>query len=240
MKKVVCFLVVLAAAGILTAADKPQKEPSNEMPKKPVFANPKDELSYAIGWQIGNSFKVQAMDISIEVVMKGIKDMLADKPLMTEDEVRTTMMKYQTEMRQKMMETMEKNTKEEKEFLAKNGANKDVVSLSNGLQYKVIVQGKGLKPNSTDTVSVNYIGTLIDGKEFDNSYKRHEPFQCNLHGVIPGWTEILQLMPVGSKWQVFIPSKLAYGKRGRPEIPPNSMLIFTIELLSIDQPAMRK
>jgi FKBP-type peptidyl-prolyl cis-trans isomerase FklB len=238
VKKALCLFVVLAVTGILTAADKPQKEPLKELPKKSAFANSKDQLSYAIGTQIGGSFKMQSMEINLEMLLKGIRDILDDKqPLMTEEEVRTTIMNYQTEMRQKMME---KGTKEGEDFLLKNKAKKDVTTLPDGLQYKVISQGKGVKPKLTDTVSVNYAGTLIDGKEFDSSYKRGQPAKFPLGNVIPGWTEVLQLMTVGSKWQVFIPSKLGYGERGAPSIPPNSTLIFTIELLGIEQPPMGK
>jgi len=130
--------------------------------------------------------------------------------------------------------TIDKNKIEGEAFLKKNKKNKGIVTLPDGLQYKIIKQGKGKKPTDTDVVSVNYAGTFIDGKEFDSSYKRHEPATFPVGGVIPGWTEALQLMPVGSTWMLYIPSDLAYGEQGNPPaIPANKMLIFKVELLGI-------
>jgi FKBP-type peptidyl-prolyl cis-trans isomerase len=130
--------------------------------------------------------------------------------------------------------TVDKNKMEGEAFLARNKLNKDVVTLPDGLQYKIIIQGKGPKPTDTDVVSVNYAGTFIDGKEFDSSYKRNEPISFPVNGVIAGWTEALKLMPVGSTWMLYIPSELAYGEQGSPPtIPPNTMLIFKVELLAI-------
>ncbi len=203
--------------------------------KKPAYEKFNDQVSYAIGMDIGNSFKKQSLDLNLAVLMQGVKDVLAGKtPAMSEDEVNAVMMEFQTQMRQK---ASARGSKESEEFLSKNKQKAGVVTLPSGLQYKVVTAGTGAKPKLTDSVSVHYQGTLIGGKEFDSSYKRGEPANFPLQGVIAGWTEILQLMPVGSKWEVYIPSALAYGERGNSGIPPNSTLIFTIELLNIEQSA---
>lgn len=150
----------------------------------------------------------------------------------TESQMTTT--STTTEQAQTATPTVDKNKAEGEAFLKKNKKNKGVVTLPDGLQYKIITQGKGQKPTDTDVVSVNYAGTFIDGKEFDSSYKRHEPATFPVGGVIPGWTEALKLMPVGSTWMLYIPSDLAYGEQGSPPaIPANKMLIFKVELLGI-------
>jgi len=187
---------------------------------------------------IGSTFVRQSVDVDPDVLLQGLKDTLAGKTLMTDDEARATLMKLQGEMREKQMAKMkieaEENKKEGDEFLAANKAKGGVVTLPSGLQYKVVTEGTGPKPKATDTVVCNYRGTLINGKEFDSSYKRGEPATFPVSGVIKGWTEALQLMPVGSKWQLFVPADLAYGERGpAPEIGPNATLIFDVELLSI-------
>lgn len=213
------------------AADKPDQQKKADT-KKPAYEKFNDRVSYAIGMDIGNSFKKQSLDLNLAVLMQGIKDVLAEKtPAMSDEEINATMMEFQTQLRQK---AVARGSKESEEFLSKNKQKSGVVTLPSGLQYKVITAGTGAKPTITDSVSVHYQGTLIGGKEFDSSYKRGEPANFPLQGVIAGWTEILQLMPVGSKWEVYIPSSLAYGERGNSGIPPNSTLIFTIELLGIE------
>ncbi|MBI3753937.1 MAG: FKBP-type peptidyl-prolyl cis-trans isomerase [Deltaproteobacteria bacterium] len=200
----------------------------------------KDKVSYSIGLNIGNNFKSQSVDINPDILAKGIKDALSgSKPLMTEKEIQETMTAFQKEMAAKQAERIkvaaEKNKKEGETFLAENKKKEGVKTTASGLQYKVVKSGSGPKPKATDTVTVNYRGTLIDGTEFDSSYKRGEPASFPLNGIIPGWTEALQLMPVGSKWQLFIPSNLAYGERGAGrEIGPDKTLIFEVELLSIN------
>ncbi|MCJ7833279.1 MAG: FKBP-type peptidyl-prolyl cis-trans isomerase, partial [Deltaproteobacteria bacterium] len=170
---------------------------------------------------------------------KGFKDALSGaKPLLSEEEMRTVMTAFQKEISEKQAEKTkvlgEKNKKEGETFLAENKKKEGVKILTSGLQYKVVKEGTGKKPKATDKVTTHYQGTLIDGTEFDSSYKRGEPAAFPVNGVIPGWTEALQLMKVGSKWQLFVPSKLAYGERGAgPKIGPNAVLIFTVELLSI-------
>lgn len=199
----------------------------------------KDKVSYSIGLSIGSNFKNQSIDINPEVLLKGIKDALAgNKFLMTEKEIFETMTAFQKETAARQADRMktlaEKNKKEGEAFLAENKNKEGVKTTASGLQYKIIKEGSGPKPKSTDTVTVNYRGTLINGTEFDSSYKRGEPASFPLSGIIPGWGEALQLMPVGSKWQLFLPSNLAYGERGAgAQIEPNATLIFEVELLSI-------
>ncbi len=199
----------------------------------------KDSVSYSIGMNIGQNLKAQMVDVDPMIVGQGIKDILdSSKTLMTEDQAKDCMMAFQKTMMAKQEEKMkvdgEKNKTAGAAFLAENKAKQGVITLPDGLQYKVEKMGTGKKPDSTSTVSVNYIGKLLDGTEFDNSYKRGQPAEFPVRGVIRGWTEALQLMPVGSKWTLYIPSELAYGERGAGgAIPPNATLIFEVELLGI-------
>ncbi|MDP2682109.1 MAG: FKBP-type peptidyl-prolyl cis-trans isomerase [Deltaproteobacteria bacterium] len=204
-----------------------------------MLKNEKDKVSYSIGLNIGGNFKSQSVDINTDVLLKGIKDALSgSKPLMTEKEIQETMTAFQKEMTAKHGEQTkalaETNKKEGEAFLAANKGKEGVKTTSSGLQYKIIKDGNGQTPKATDTVTVNYSGTLIDGTEFDSSYKRGEPASFPLNGVIPGWTEALQMMKVGSKWQLFLPTAIAYGERGQGRvIGPNAALIFEVELLSV-------
>ena len=206
---------------------------------KAALKDQKDKLSYSIGMQLGGSFKAQGIDVNPETLAQAIKDTLAGKTLLTEQEAGEVMQKGGNEMRAKeaakAVEGGAKNSKEGAAFLAANAKKEGVKTLPSGLQYKIIKAGTGKIPKATDTVTTHYRGTFIDGKEFDSSYKRNEPASFPVGGVIAGWTEALKLMPVGSKWQLFIPSELAYGDQGRPGIPPASTLIFDIELISIGQ-----
>ena len=155
---------------------------------------------------------------------------------MSEQEVRDTMMAFEKDMQQKQTDTAQKNGAEAEKFLAANKTKEGVKATESGLQYKVLKEGSGAQPKSSDTVTVNYRGTLMDGTEFDSSYKRGQPATFPVSGVIKGWTEALQLMKVGSKYQLFIPASLAYGEQGRPGIPPNSLLIFEVELMNVNSP----
>jgi FKBP-type peptidyl-prolyl cis-trans isomerase len=171
-------------------------------------------------------------------VLQGLQDALADgKVLLTDDEIKTVMTDLQNQVRQKQEEKRlamaESNKKDGAAFLAANATKEGVVALPSGLQYKVLVAGTGPKPTATDTVVCNYRGTLLDNTEFDSSYKRGQPATFPVSGVIKGWTEALQLMPVGSKWQLFIPADLAYGERAQGPIGANATLVFEVELLSI-------
>jgi FKBP-type peptidyl-prolyl cis-trans isomerase FklB len=198
----------------------------------------KEKLSYAIGMNLGRQFKNQSVDIDPAMLAQGVRDALAGKTALTEDDARAVMTAFQEEMRSKqaamMAQAGEKNAKEGEAFLAANKSKDGVVTTPSGLQYKILKEGTGPKPTLDDTVVCHYRGTLIDGTEFDSSYKRNEPAKFPVKGVIKGWTEALQLMPVGSKWQLWVPSSLAYGDRGAgPQIGPNTMLIFEVELVSI-------
>jgi FKBP-type peptidyl-prolyl cis-trans isomerase FklB len=201
----------------------------------------KDKLSYAIGMNIGQGMKKDGVEVDPRILEQGLKDALAGtKPLMTDAEAQTVMTEFRTAMMKKKQEeaqrVSESNKQAGQQFLAANKTKEGVVTLPSGLQYKILKEGTGPKPTATDTVTVNYRGTLIDGTEFDSSYKRSEATTFGVNQVIKGWTEALQLMPVGSKWQLFIPSDLAYGERSPgAEIGPNSTLIFDVELLSIKE-----
>jgi len=205
-----------------------------------VLKTEKDKQSYAMGMNLGTGLHRNGLTLDPALVARGLKDAQSGgKTAMTDDEVRTTMGQLQNEIKQKMQakaqELGEKNHKDGEAFLAANKTKDDVVTLPSGLQYKILTAGNGPKPTASDTVTCNYRGTLINGTEFDSSYKRNEPTSFPVNGVIKGWTEALQLMPVGSKWQLFIPSDLAYGDAGRPGIEPGSTLIFEVELLSIGE-----
>jgi len=208
--------------------------------KKIELKDQKAKVSYSIGMTVGRDFKEQGIEVDADVLAQGIKDVVAGgKTLLTEEEVRKVIADYQQEMMAKLEAKAkvdaEKNIKEGEAFLAENGKKEGVVTLPSGLQYKIIKAGTGKKPGKDDSVTVHYRGTLIDGKEFDSSFKRNEPVTFPVSGVISGWTEALQLMPEGSKWQIFIPSKLAYGERGAgAAIGPNATLIFEVELLKVD------
>jgi FKBP-type peptidyl-prolyl cis-trans isomerase len=200
----------------------------------------KDKFSYALGMNLGQSLHKQSVDVDADILLHGMKDALAaGKTLLTEAEARTVLVAAQTELRKKMQEKAAAeavaNKKQGDDYLVANKSKDGVVALPSGLQYKILQEGTGPKPTATDKVVCNYKGTLIDGTEFDSSYKRGEPAHFPVTGVIKGWTEALQLMPVGSKWQLFVPSELAYGERqAGPQIGPNSTLIFEVELLSIE------
>jgi FKBP-type peptidyl-prolyl cis-trans isomerase FklB len=207
-------------------------------PKPLVLATEKDKQSYAIGLNVGKSLHRDDIDVDPKIVLQGLQDAMADgKVLLTDDQIKTVMTDLQNQVRQKQEEKRqalaENNKKDGTAFLAANATKPGVVALPSGLQYKVLTPGTGPKPTATDTVVCNYRGTLLDNTEFDSSYKRGQPATFPVGGVIKGWTEALQLMPVGSKWQLFIPADLAYGERAQGPIGPNATLVFEVELLSI-------
>ena len=202
----------------------------------------KDKVSYMIGHQIGSNFKRDGLDVDLNMLTTGMKEAIAgEKSPLSPEESQKLMSELQkslqTKAEAKQKVDSEKNTAAGKAFLAENAKKPGVKVLPSGLQYKVITEGKGDSPKATDTVSTNYKGTLIDGTEFDSSYKRGQPAKFPVNGVIKGWTEALQLMKPGAKWQVYVPSDLAYGARGAGElIGPNATLIFEVELLGIEPP----
>jgi FKBP-type peptidyl-prolyl cis-trans isomerase FklB len=198
----------------------------------------KSRFSYALGMYIGHSWQQQGVDVDTEWFAKGVSDLTnSSGTLLTPQQVTDTLKSYAQDLgarQQKLREELSaKNKSDGEAFLATNKDNPGVVTLPDGLQYKVITDGGGAVPTAADTVTVNYSGKLLDGTEFDSSYKRGQPASFPVTGVIRGWTEALTQMKTGSKWQLFIPSDLAYGPSGRPGIPPNAVLIFEVELLSI-------
>jgi FKBP-type peptidyl-prolyl cis-trans isomerase FklB len=224
-----------ALAGLATAADRTE------------LKDQKEKLSYSIGMNLGNNLRNQEVDVDHEVLFQGIRDALANKTIIAETEARQTISTWQREARAKQEEKRqqqgEKNKTEGEKFLAENKSKPGVITTASGLQYKVLAEGKGNSPKANDTVTVHYRGTLIDGTEFDSSYKRNQPATFNVSGVVKGWTEALQMMKPGDKWQLFIPSDLAYGPRGKgTQIAPNAALIFEVELLSFEhtEPAAAK
>ncbi len=229
-----------------TPTTRARRAPAAKAQAAPALTTQKDKFSYALGMNLGTNLHKQSVPVDPNILLRGLKDALAGgKTALTEDQARAALMEVQNEMRKKQQEQMQAagaaNKKEGDAFLAANKAKDGVVTLPSGLQYKVLTQGTGPKPTATDSVVCNYRGTLINGTEFDSSYKRGEPATFPVSGVIKGWTEALQLMPVGSKWQLFVPSDLAYGERSPgPEIAPDSTLIFEVELLSIEKKSDEK
>jgi FKBP-type peptidyl-prolyl cis-trans isomerase FklB len=254
MRKTSLFTIRLAAATLFVGTCLAQQTPSQQAPaaagqssaasqqpalkSRPELPTPKDKFSYALGMNIGTNLRRQDVPVDPDVLMRGLKDSLSGgQTLLTDDEARAAIMEVQNQIRKQQQEKMaaegETNKKAGEAFLAANKSKDGVVTLPDGLQYKILTAGTGPKPAATDSVTVNYRGTLVNGTEFDSSYKRGQPATFPVNGVIKGWTEALQLMPVGSKWQLFIPSDLAYGDRAPGDIGPNSTLIFEVELLKI-------
>jgi FKBP-type peptidyl-prolyl cis-trans isomerase FklB len=229
------------ASGSKTSPTTPAKPPATKtgstVARKPAvltLKTQKDKASYAIGLNIGKSMHKDSVDVDTSILLRGLKDGLAGaKPLMTDQEAQAAMVQLQADMRKQQEEKMQS-------FLTDNKAKEGVVTLPSGLQYKVLKEGTGPKPTAADTVVCNYKGTLIDNTEFDSSYKHGEPATFQVGRVIKGWTEALQLMPVGSRWQLVIPGELGYGARGGPPgsgIGPNATLVFEVELMSIQPKA---
>jgi len=202
-----------------------------------------DKLSYSVGFNVGKSLKQQDIKVNVDLLTQGIKESLTAQAttLLTAEQVSQTLQDFQKERLAKQVEEFKKktetNTKAGQDFLEHNKKNEGVVVLASGLQYKVLKSGAegGKKPKASDTVTTHYKGTLLDGTEFDSSYKRGEPTSFPVEGVIAGWTEALQLMKPGDKWQLFVPPELAYGARGTPDgkIGPNQTLVFEVELISV-------
>jgi FKBP-type peptidyl-prolyl cis-trans isomerase len=207
-----------------------------------ILSDDKARASYAIGMMLGHNWQQQGLDLDDDIVLRGVKDVSSGgTTLLTQQEMSAVLEKFKQDLtvkQQKMREELAvKNRAEGTAFLATNKNSPGVITLPDGLQYKVITSGTGATPAAEDTVTVNYRGTFIDGKEFDSSAKAGHPIQFQANHVIPGWTEALMKMKVGSKWQLFIPSDLAYGEQGNRGIPPNSALIFEVELLDTKAPA---
>jgi FKBP-type peptidyl-prolyl cis-trans isomerase FklB len=218
----------------------------------PDFKTRKEKMSYAFGVDLGRNLKRQGIEMEVEALLKGLRGGFSgEKLLMSDDDLvknlsafhsdlkrrQNEMKRKQAEMNQKQIQTTKVAEEESKKagdaFLAENKTKVGVVTLPSGLQYKILRAGEGKKPTETDTVECHYVGSLINGNEFDSSYRRGQPVTFKITSIIPGWREALKLMPVGSKWQLFIPPGLAYGARGSGRIPPNSTLVFEVELLAV-------
>jgi FKBP-type peptidyl-prolyl cis-trans isomerase FklB len=238
MKQLAVIAAILMLAGSVAFA----QQPAAETKKEPGFETMKDRVSYSIGVLVGRDMKNQGIDLNPDVFGKGFKDTLSGAaPAMTDEEMQKTMSEFRVQMAAKkqaeMKKIAEENKAKEEAFLAENKTKEGVKTTATGLQYKVLKEGTGKMPTAYDTVVVHYRGTLLDGTEFDSSYKRNEPAVLPVSGLIPGWTEALQMMKAGSKWQLWVPSKSAYGEAGAGGvIPPNAALSFEVELISIEQP----
>jgi FKBP-type peptidyl-prolyl cis-trans isomerase len=242
MKKthMLAFLILLLVFGACgkaasgSAAKKLKAEDLNDQKKK---------ISYAIGLDIGKNFKERSIDLDLDILTQGMRDAVAGtQPLIGSEEIQKVMNQFQQDMmkaeQQKRQARAGDNKAKGEAFLAENAKKPGVQVTASGLQYKVISAGSGPKPKASDTVKVHYRGTLIDGSEFDSSYKRNQPAVFPLNGVIKGWTEALQLMNVGAKYQIFLPASLGYGEQGAGQvIGPNATLIFDVELLGIEPAA---
>ncbi len=231
----------LALAISAGAAEDPAKKPADSGP----FKTPKEKNSYMLGVNLGKQLKQNDVEVDYDVYMRGLKDAIAGKELLNEEQFREAMMAFQQEIREKTMAKRkvdsEKARKSGEEFLAENKKKEGITTTASGLQYKVETKGTGKVPVVGDTVTCHYRGTLVDGTEFDSSYKRGQPAEFPVTGVIKGWTEALQLMPIGSKWKLFIPSNLAYGDNGSPpKIPGGAALIFDIELIDAKPSEVKK
>ena len=222
-------VIMLAVTTMVSAQDKP----AAKKPGTPALKTTIEQASYAIGVDIGKNLKGAGVEVNANLVAKGIMDALAGgKLLLSDAEMRNAITALQREA--KLAIAAEKNATEGKAFLAANKKKAGVKTTASGLQYKVIKAGKGASPKATDQVKTHYEGRLINGKVFDSSYKRGEPATFPVNGVIKGWTEALQLMKVGSQWELYVPSELGYGPRGTgADIGPNSTLIFKVELLEV-------
>jgi len=232
-------VTMIAAAMVLTVST----QAAGEDPAEPAvqFETDMDKVSYSLGTRIGTGFKQGGVEINLDLFMRGVKDVLAERELaLSDEEMQQVMAEFQQRMMARQQEMLRKeaetNLAEGTAFLEENKTKPGVVVLPSGLQYKVLEEGTGRTPTATERVKVNYRGTFVNGEEFDSSYKRNQPAEFQVNRVIAGWTEALQLMKEGAKWQLFIPANLAYGEQGRPpSMPPNSTLIFEVELIEVLQ-----
>ena len=238
---VVIFMEGCTVRSVLPAPEtKPQAQASPDIPGLPTQ---KDKVSYAIGVNLGKGLSHDSIDVDPNLIMQGLKDGLGgSKTLMTDEQVQATIVQLESQVREQIAARRQQdavtNKKAGDAFMAANKTKPGVVALPSGLQYKILKEGTGPKPTTADIVSCNYRGTTLNGKEFDSSYSRGEPTKFPVQGVIKGWTEALQLMPVGSKWELYVPPDLAYDERGAGSvIGPNETLIFEVELLAIEPPS---
>ncbi|HEY9135043.1 MAG TPA: FKBP-type peptidyl-prolyl cis-trans isomerase [Pseudomonadales bacterium] len=238
--KVVSLSVGIAFASLACGGDKASTDTSSvgKAPTNSGLETDDQKASYSVGYDFGKGIRQNLEDLDLDIFVTGLRDAFQDKePGISKEEMQQAMVAYRSKIMEarekKMQDAASANKAAGEEFLAANKDKQGVVTLPSGLQYKVLVDGSGKKPGLEDTVDVHYLGTLIDGTEFDSSYKRGQPATFQVQGVIQGWVEALQLMQEGAKWQLFIPADLAYGDRGAGQIEPGSMLIFEVELLKI-------
>lgn len=236
MKRLTSFAILVAAISVAQAAEPPAPQAAPTMDAKSAA----DIASYGIGLQIANNFKSDGVEINVDQLMLGLKDaMQGVKPRYADSQLQAAFQAFgravQAKRDQRSSAAGEKNKREGEAFLAANGKKPGIKTLASGLQYQVIKAGQGASPKATDTVRVHYEGTLLDGKVFDSSLRSGQPATFQVNGVIPGWTESLQLMHVGEKWRIYVPSELAYGANGAGGvIGPHAVLIFDVELLGIE------
>lgn len=255
MKSFTRVTAIALATTFALSACKPQPKPADaartdasaesgkdaDKAKYPGLPTEKEQISYTIGMAMGKQLEEIKDEVNLDTVVKAMRGRMAgEKALLTDEQAQEIMegfgQKMQAKMIAKAMADAKANQEKGDKFLAENGRKAGVVTTASGLQYQVLTEGKGAKPKASDGVKVHYKGTLPDGKVFDSSYERGEPAVMPLQGVIPGWTEGLQMMPVGSKYKFWIPAKLAYGEQAPPMIGPNQMLTFEVELLDIVKP----
>ncbi len=242
MKKKILALTLMAgmAAMMVVGCNKPAEKEAAGKVGKVELKEFSDRVSYMIGADIGASLRANQAEVDTALVSRGIEDSYLARPLlMSDDEIDQVKQEFtaklQKDYQAKLAETAARNLAEGEKYLAENAKKEGVVTTASGLQYEVVVQGSGPKPGPEAMVKVHYRGTLLDGKEFDSSYKRGEPVVLKLASLIPGWSEALRLMPVGSKYKLVVPAALAYGeKEVGPDIGPNATLLFEIELLDIE------
>ena len=250
--------IAVATVLALGACDKTAQKPAADAAKpaeagkdaegKPTYAGlptEKEQVSYTIGMAMGKQLTEIKDEVNLDTVVKAMRSQMAgEKVLLNDEQAQEIMEKFGQKMQAKqiakMMAEAKANQEKGDKFLAENGKKPGITTTASGLQYQVLTQGKGAKPGASDSVKVNYKGQLLDGTEFDSSYKRGEPAVMPLQGVIPGWQEGIQLMPVGSKYKFWIPAKLAYGEQAPPMIGPNQMLMFEVELLDIVKPGAQQ
>jgi FKBP-type peptidyl-prolyl cis-trans isomerase len=245
MKRSVSLPLAICVSLLALAGCKESKAPAEGAASASgdaAFTTDEQRMGYGLGASMGRQFRNDKLQVDAEALARGVREGYStDKLAMSDDEIRASMQQLQKSHTERMQteqnQLSEKNRAEGEAFLKQNGTKEGVVTTESGLQYKIVSAGTGPKPTKDDTVKVHYRGTLIDGTEFDSSYKRGEPVTFPVGGVIPGWVEALQLMPVGSKWELYIPSELAYGPGGAGgQIGPNAVLQFEVELLSIEAP----
>lgn len=229
------FWIPFVAVALFSLVARGQDALNNALPAPPRNGTI-DQASYAIGLNIGGSIKADGLELNVDELVQGIRDSLANvESRLTEDQISAALKAFRQVMETKAKAVAERNLRDGKAFLAANKTKQGVMTLPSGLQYAVLKNGNGPKPKLTDTVRTHYHGTLLDGSVFDSSVERNEPAEFAVGRVIRGWTEALQLMQVGSKWRLFVPSELAYGPQGfAPDIGPHAVLIFDVELLGIE------